>query len=197
MENNLNNQKKSVSLYFILMLVIIALMIVPSFLSSRGDSYTRGNLTADIKSGNVIQVVIEPSKQTPTGAVEVYLKNGSTKVMYVTNVSNIEDYVRELGIEPFVDKVEEESYFMTTILPIVICGVMVLFLVMMMNGGGGGSNAKMMNFGKSKARMTTDTKINFQNVAGLKEEREELVVAGAFGGEDVIIQRSHGRRLRR
>ena len=170
----MNNQRRGISLYFILMLVIIILMIIPNFLKGDETPYTRGNLESDISASKVKTVYITPNRQTPTGVVEVVLSGGSSKKMYVTDVREIEQYLLEKGIDPIVEKVSEESYFMTTLLPIIICAVIVIFLMMILNGGGGGANAKMMNFGKSRARLSSDTKKTFSDVAGLAEEREQL-----------------------
>ena len=171
----MNNQRKGISLYFILMLIIIVMLIVPSLISTGTDTYTRGNLEKDIEANNVTKVNIEPSRYAPAGSVEVTLSSGNIKTLYTTDVAEIEDYLREAGFDPVVSKVSEQSYFMTSILPIILCAVIVIFVMMLMNGGGaGGANAKMMNFGKSRAKMSTDTKVTFGDVAGLKEERAEL-----------------------
>ncbi|MCR4787073.1 MAG: ATP-dependent zinc metalloprotease FtsH [Lachnospiraceae bacterium] len=157
------------------MLVIIILMIVPNFLKNDDTTFTRGDLDSAIASSKVKTVYITPNRQTPTGVVEIVLTGGSSKKMYVTDVREIEQYLLDKNIDPVVEKVSEESYFMTTLLPIIICAVIVIFLMMILNGGGGGAaNAKMMNFGKSRARLSGDTKKTFQDVAGLTEEREQL-----------------------
>ena len=171
----MNNQRRGISLYFILMLIIIVMLIVPSLISTGTDTYTRGNLEKDIEANNVTKVSIEPSRYAPAGSVEVTLSSGNIKTLYTTDVAEVEDYLREAGFDPVVSKVSEQSYFMTSILPIILCAVIVIFVMMLMNGGGaGGANAKMMNFGKSRAKMSTDTKVTFGDVAGLKEERAEL-----------------------
>ncbi|MCR4989576.1 MAG: ATP-dependent zinc metalloprotease FtsH [Lachnospiraceae bacterium] len=157
------------------MIVIVALMIIPNFLKGDESPYTRGDFDKDIEANKVKAVYITPNRQTPTGSVEIVLNSGYSKKMYVTDVSEIEQYMIEKGIDPVIEKVSEESYFMTTLLPIIICAVIVMFLMMIMNGtGAGGANAKMMNFGKSRARLSGDTKKTFKDVAGLTEEREEL-----------------------
>ncbi len=170
----MNNQRRGISLYFILMLVIIILMIVPNFLKGDNTPYTRGDLDQAIESKRISRVYITPNRQTPTGVVSLEFVDGNTRKMYVTDVREIEQYLLDKGMDPIVEKVSEESYFMTTLLPIIICSVIVIFLMMLLNGGGGGANAKMMNFGKSRARLSNDTKKTFSDVAGLTEEREQL-----------------------
>ena len=170
----MNNQRRGISLYFILMLVIILLMIVPNFLKGENTPYTRGDLDAAIESKRLAKVYITPNRQTPTGMLELEFTDGNTRKMYVTDVREMEQYLLDKGLDPIVEKVSEESYFMTTLLPIIICAVIVIFLMMLLNGGGGGANAKMMNFGKSRAKLSGDTKKSFQDVAGLTEEREQL-----------------------
>ena len=156
------------------MLVIIILMIVPNFLKGDNTPYTRGDLDAAIESKRLVKVYITPNRQTPTGMLDLEFVDGNTRKMYVTDVCEMEQYLLDKGLDPIVEKVSEESYFMTTLLPIIICAVIVIFLMMLLNGGGGGANAKMMNFGKSRAKLSGDTKKSFQDVAGLTEEREQL-----------------------
>ena len=171
----MNGQRKGISLYFILLVLVIAIMLIPNFFSANQPTYTRGALEKDIANSNVAAVSIEPNKQTPTGNVTVTLKDGNTRVLYVSDVNVIEDYLRQNGIDPFVEKVQQDSYFLTILLPIIICCVVVVFIIILVsNGGGGGANAKMMNFGKSRAKMISDVKTSFKDVAGLKEERAEL-----------------------
>ena len=171
----MNNQRKGISLYFILMVLVIAIMLIPNLLSGNQPAYTRGNLEADIANQKIVAVSIEPNKQTPTGSVTVTLKDGNSRTMYVSDVTQIEEYLREQNLDPLVKKVQEDSYFLTILLPIIICAVVVVFIIIMItNGGGGGANAKMMNFGKSRAKMQSDVKTSFKDVAGLREERAEL-----------------------
>ena len=166
------NQKRGVSLYFILMLIAIAIMVIPMFLPSSRTKITRNDLDEAIKSKSVVSVSIQPGKITPTGEVEIVLVNGEKAVMYVTDVSATENYLIEKGLNPIVLQVEQDSWFTTNLLPLLICVVVMVLMMTMMTGGGG--NSKMMNFGKSRARMSTDSKIRLNDVAGLAEEKEEL-----------------------
>ena len=169
------NQKRGISIYFILMLVVVFLFIVlPMFFNGNQGTYTRGQLETDIAQKNVAAAVIEPEQISPTGKVTFSMVSGEKKVMFVTDVTEIEKYLTEKGIDPYIAEVARDSWFLTNLLPLLICVVLMVFLMTIMTGGGGGSNAKMMNFGKSRAKMSTDSKIKLKDVAGLDEEKEEL-----------------------
>ncbi len=131
-------------------------------------------VTSD-KLGNV---VVNQNKNVPTGRVEMELKDkvGEIKYLYVSDVNEVQDYLQEKNISYEMPDVHEDSWFVTVVVPVVLTllGVMLIFTVM--NRQSGGANAKAMNFGKSRARMSMggDKNITFSQVAGLKEEKEEL-----------------------
>ena len=133
-----------------------------------------------IGSDNVETVTVSQKKNVPTGRVEIQVdtKNDedSVKYLYVSDVNEIQNYLKEKKIDYEMPDVPQDSWFATTIVPmlLVLGGVLLIFLLM--NRQGGGANAKAMNFGKSRARLSTDVerKITFGQVAGLKEEKEEL-----------------------
>ena len=133
-----------------------------------------------IVSDNVETVTVSQNKNVPTGRVEIQVdtKNDedSVKYLYVSDVNEIQNYLKEKKIDYEMPDVPQDSWFATTIVPmlLVLGGVLLIFLLM--NRQGGGANAKAMNFGKSRARLSTDVerKITFGQVAGLKEEKEEL-----------------------
>ena len=108
------------------------------------------------------------------------LKNGEQRQFYVTDVKEVEEILRDSSIDPVISDVPQDSVFMSTVFPSLLVAGIVIFVFMWMNrqmsGGGGGSNAKMMNFGKSRAKMTSpdEKKVTFSNVAGLDEEKEDL-----------------------
>ncbi|MCQ2497858.1 MAG: ATP-dependent zinc metalloprotease FtsH [Lachnospiraceae bacterium] len=159
------------------MIAVLAIMIVPNLLMDNQSKYSKAELKSDIANGAIAEAYISPSKVSPTGEVNFILKSGTKKVLYVNNVSETEKYLEEAGIpRVVVNKVEEDSWFMDNLLPLLICVVLMVFLMSVMSGGGGGNstNAKMMNFGKSRAKMTTESKITFKDVAGLKEEKEQM-----------------------
>ena len=168
------------NLIFILLLGALLLMVWSSSMNQMQDNYTRGALEKDLAEGNVSSAVISQNKETPTGSVTVMLKGGDSRTVYVTNVEEAIQLFEDSGIDPIVRDVPKESWFMNSMLPVLIVGVVIMvFFFMMMNaqnaGAGAGSN-KMMNFGKSRARMSvgSENKMTLKEVAGLKEEKEEL-----------------------
>ena len=168
-------RSRGLSVYFVVMLVLLALLVVPSFMDNNRIEYTRGELMNDLEAGRVVSADITPSRQTPTGEVTVTLESGLEKTLYVTNVSEIEQFLISFNIDPNVEKVQEENWFLTSILPMLVSVVVLIVFFTMMNGQNGGSNAKMMNFGKSRAKLSVgDGTITLKDVAGLQEEKEEL-----------------------
>ncbi len=171
----MNKKSRGLGVYFVVMLFLLALLIIPSFMDNNRIEYTRGELMEDLQAGNVLGADIQPSRQTPTGEVTVALNNGLKKTLYVTDVSEIEELLISFNVDAYVEKVQEESWFMTSVLPMLIALVLFFVFFMIMNGQSSGTNSKMMNFGKSRAKMSMgDGKITLNEVAGLKEEKEEL-----------------------
>ena len=118
----------------------------------------------------------------PTGSVIVDTTDSGQKKVYVTDVNQAIELLNKYDIDITTQDVPGDNVFLTTLLPVLLTGALVIFLIMMMNrqmaGGGGGGNAKMMNFGKSRARMSSpddNKKVTFDKVAGLQEEKEDLV----------------------
>ncbi len=158
----------------ILMLVIFGI----NRLSERTEDYSQEQMMQDLTAGNITQVVITPNSETPTGVVQVVLKNGAVRKLYVTNVEDAEDLIRSYNIAPVIQDVKRESWLMTNLLPMLIVLVVGIFLLMVFFGPNdqAAGNNRMMNFGRSRAKMSKDdNKVNFDSVAGLKEEKEELV----------------------
>ncbi len=172
----MNKKTRGSNSYFILILLLMALLIIPSFLDSGRVEYTRGELVKDLEAGNIVYASISPGKETPTGEVDIVFKDVPSKTLYVTDVTEIEELLISYGIDPQVKKVEEENWFLTSVFPVLLIVIVMFFFFMMMQGhSGGGSNSKMMNFGKSRAKLSLgDGKITLKDVAGLKEEKEDL-----------------------
>ncbi|WP_289301192.1 ATP-dependent zinc metalloprotease FtsH [Sporofaciens musculi] len=131
-----------------------------------------------VTSDSLGKVVVNQNKNVPTGRVELKIKDkeGELKYLYVSDVNEVQDYLKEKNVSYEMPDVHEDSWFVTVVMPVVLTllGVMLIFTVM--NRQSGGANAKAMNFGKSRARMSMggDKNITFSQVAGLKEEKEEL-----------------------
>ena len=172
----MTKNKQSFNLTFFLILAIVFFMMFSEGLKKTDDSYTRGALLADLEAGKVVAATVQPNEEAPTGSVKLLLQGGEYKTIYVTDVNEIQEVLRSYELDPVVKDIPRESWFSAYGIPLLLAVGIGLFLVYMMNmQGGGGTNAKMMNFGKSRAKMSTgDNKINFESVAGLKEEKEEL-----------------------
>ncbi len=142
------------------------------------ENYTKGQFISDMEAGNVVSVEIQLNSETPTGALDIELKNGEGKTLYVTDIKEMEELVRSYGFDPMVYDVHREGWVLNTLIPMLIVIVVGVFLFMMINAqnmNASVGNAKMMNFGKSRAKMSMgDKKITFEQVAGLKEEKEDL-----------------------
>ena len=147
-----------------------------NLLSGREEEYTRAEFIADLDAGNVSEIVIQPNGEAPTGYLEIQMKNGLNHKLYATDITELETLVREYGFDPVVNDIERENWFLTYMLPMLVVLAVGVFLFMMMNAQqAGGGNGKMMNFGKSRAKMSMGNKsVTFAQVAGLKEEKEEL-----------------------
>ena len=164
--------------YFIFLIVLLIVVFSVNMVARKNqrDNYTRTELLQDMESKRITTIELTPNKETPTGYLEVLLTNGTVKRLYVTDITEAEALVRSYGIEPTVKDVPREGWVLTTLVPLLIVLAVGVFLFMMVNTqNANGSSAKMMNFGKSRARMSLgDKNINFTQVAGLKEEKEEL-----------------------
>ena len=146
------------------------------------NSYSQQDFYESVQNNEVESVYIHPNKEYPTGRVSVDLANGNSVQFYALDVKEIQDFLgdySEIALE--VGDVPGDNIFLSSVLPIILVAGMAFFLISMMSrqmsgGGGGGTNAKMMNFGKSRAKMTVneENKVTFKDVAGLEEEKEDL-----------------------
>ncbi len=146
------------------------------------NSYSQQDFYESVQNNEVKSVYIHPNKEYPTGRVSVDLTNGDSVQFYALDVKEIQDFLgdySEIALE--VGDVPGDNIFLSSVLPIILVAGMAFFLISMMSrqmsgGGGGGTNAKMMNFGKSRAKMTVneENKVTFKDVAGLEEEKEDL-----------------------
>ena len=173
--------------FYILIAAIIGIVIFTIRQNSgTGEDYSYARFVEDLKNNNVSSVVIYQNAEAPSGRISVLLNDRKESVTtYVTDVREVEKAVAEYNIsqkgeiELVTKDVKRESIFLTTILPFIIISIIVIFIfVMLTRGSAGAGNAgnKMMNFGKSRARMMgpNDKKITFKEVAGLADEKEEL-----------------------
>ena len=167
---------RTINSYFIFIILLVMVIVGLNLLSSREEEYTRAEFIADLDAGNVSEIVIQPNGEAPTGYLEIQMKNGLDHKLYATDITELETLVREYGFDPVVNDIERENWFLTYMLPRLVVLAVGVFLFMMMNAQqAGGGNGKMMNFGKSRAKMSMgDKSVTFAQVAGLKEEKEEL-----------------------
>ena len=162
-------------LLFLGFLLVISMVLKQA---SRNTDFTEQDFEQALSQKQVIEVHIQPNREVPTGKVIVKTKDGRDKSFYSLDVKEVQEMVEEAGISRiYVGEVPRDNLFMSSILPLLITGGMIIFVITMMNRQmSGGGNNKMMNFGKSRARMSTDAdkKVTFKDVAGLQEEKEEL-----------------------
>ncbi len=175
----MNNNKRGFRGYLIFMFIIVAIVIVLNIVRNTQTPYSYDQFMNDLEQGKIVEVSIVPSTTGETGYVSADLGTGSAKRLYVTSVSEIEKIIRENGYDPTVKDGFWNAWTFNTLIPLVVIVVAIIFMFIMLfvgtaGAGGGGSNSKMMNFGKINAEVIKDGKINFENVAGLKEEKEEL-----------------------
>ena len=171
----MNKNGKSLYTYFIVILILLGLTLFISTLSEKEDVYTKAELLADLDGKRVSHVEIQPNKETPTGAVKVYLNDGRSRVAYVSDVKEIEILMADYEIDPVMRDVPKENWFLTYMLPVLSVLIIGIFLFALMNSQNSGGNGKMMNFGKSRAKLSLgEGKITLKDVAGLKEEKEDL-----------------------
>ena len=162
-------------IFILLMLILIATAVRLPY-ARQADKVTNQDFVRILDDGQAAEVAIHQNPQTPTGEVVITLTDGQVKRLYVTDVKDTQKLLDDHQMEYVVMDVPQENYLVTIILPFMLSIVVVVIIIMVMNrsAGGGGANARMMNFGKSRARMSRDSKVNFSNVAVLVEEKEEL-----------------------
>ncbi len=161
-----------------IMMIFILIQFVRGTYGQPQNYYTQEAYEKDLQNSQVVSVEIVPNQETPTGSAVVTLSGGAVRTLYATDITKTEELTRENGIEPVVDDVPRESWFMTSVLPMLLVAVVCLLFFYMMSAqqmGGGGANAKMMNFGKSRAQLANEKdRVTFQDVAGLEEEKSDL-----------------------
>lgn len=165
--------------YFVILIMMAFIWYFVSTLGTNKTDYNYTDFLSDLEEGKVKEVVINQNEQVPTGYLEIRLDGSNSKtIVYVTDVNDVIERMMAAEFEKYsVSDVEGESIFLTTILPLGISIVAILFIFMLFsNQAAGGGNGKMMNFGKSRAKLMSENskKVTFADVAGLAEEKEEL-----------------------
>ncbi len=167
---------KGINIYFVIIAILLLVTVWVSTIQDRSDQYTKGELISQLEEGQVIAVEIQPNAQVPTGTLTITLKDNTIRTLHVSDVVEMEDLLAQYNIDPMVEDVPQENWFLTYMLPILLVVIFCVFLFVMFNAqnannSGGG---KMMNFGKSRARLSTGGDITLKDVAGLEEEKEDL-----------------------
>ena len=172
----MNRNAKGLGFYLIVVLLILLLLTYFRGGLEASQSWNYDQLEEAITQEEVVKVEITPNQEVPTGSLKVLLSDGNVKYVNVTDITKAESELREHeNIDVEIEDVERSSVWIS-ILPSLLIGIVLVFVFTMMNRQAGGGNSKMMNFGKSRARMITpDAKrVTFDDVAGLQEEKEEL-----------------------
>ncbi len=178
----MDKRYRSFGVYVILVIVIALLLMVRAGAGSvpRESAYTEVALTQDLEDGNLGNVQILPNREVPSGEVRVALKDGTEKKMFTADVNQVVEILKEHGFGNYqMAEVPEENWLLSILPMLLMFGIVFIFYIVMTShaqAGSGGGGAKMMNFGKSRAKMTTgeNKKVTFGNVAGLREEKEDL-----------------------
>ena len=170
----------------ILLVVFLAVYMFGNYFAEKNlmsgsgsSSYSYERLESDIAKNKVKSIEVVQNAQVPTGSAIVKLNDGEKKVAHVTDVNKVIDLAQQYKVSCQVDDVKSsDAGWLSMILPWIVIGVIMMFMFGMISrasGGGGGGN-KMMNFGKSRAKMQDpeSQNIRFDQVAGLQEEKEEL-----------------------
>ncbi len=173
----MNRNAKGLGFYLVIGVIILLLLMTFRGGLEASQTWNQKEYEEALTNGEVVRVDITPNQEVPTGTLRVVLTDGDVKYVNVADVKEEQDRLMEYSaIETNMESVRRDSVFLTVFLPTLVVGAVVVIVFMMMNRQAGGGNAKMMNFGKSRARMITpDAKrVTFKDVAGLQEEKEEL-----------------------
>ncbi len=163
----------------VLLVAVVVLEYGRGLVDNSGPAYNRASLERDVQADRVLYAVITPNSETPTGQVRVSFKDETTDAsFYSTDVVDIEKYLTEKGVSVEVKDVPSENVLISGIIPIIVGLIVMVFIFSLFSNiqSQGSGNSKMMNFGKSRARMSTgeENKVTLNEVAGLKEEKEQL-----------------------
>lgn len=162
--------------FLIMMLVLLAFAFKFTSTAGSGDRLTYQEFLQVLDTEKVEEAVISQNPQAPTGTVTLTLEGDRIARQNVSDVKEAEQLLRDRNIDYAVEGVPQENTMLTVVMPFILSIVVVIVIITVMNRGaaGNGANARMMNFGRSRARLSRDSKVNFSRVAGLEEEKEEL-----------------------
>ena len=174
----MSKQLKGIVVWLIVLVLMVAGLSYLGEKLQTQNNYSYKELEQDLENHQVSEAVIHQNQQTPTGQLIVVLTNGRNKDMYIDDVKEVRQMLENANVSYQMTDVPKESKLLSVGVPIASLGVMVILLFMLMgrNAGSSGGGSKMMNFGKSRAQMTTTSgkRFTFRDVAGLQEEKEDL-----------------------
>ena len=177
MNTNSKRGFRGFGFYAILVLVVILIWYGLTGNTST-SSYTRAEFEKALQKGNVTYVKVEQNREVPTGSLKIKLKDGTQQYMYSSDINEMQTLMDQNKFDNYVvEDVPAESWIMTLLPYLLIFGAFfILFMIMNNNAAANSGGSKMMNFGKSRAKLSTeeDNKMSFANVAGLREEKEDL-----------------------
>ena len=151
----MNRQPGRIGLYLVLIVMLVAGYFYLNNQVASQSNYTMDKLEQAAQDGRVTSATLYQNREVPTGSVAAEIEGEGQKKVNVTDVNTAQEILEKYDIHPDVRDVPQESVFLTSLLPVIITGVFIVFMFIMMNRqmSGGGGNSKMMNFGKSRARM--------------------------------------------
>ena len=171
----MKKQTKGLGFYFVIALMIGMIWYMIATIGSDKTEYNYSDFIVDLQEENIKEVTISQNMEVPTGFMIIELKDSKKVTLYISDVNQAMADLRANDFEDYKLKdVEGENIFVEIIIPFGIALVMVVIIIVMLNGQGAGGGGKMANFGKSRAKMSIDSKTTFNNVAGLAEEKEDL-----------------------
>lgn len=174
----MNKNGRGFNMVFSLLLVILLIFWFSGTLQRMEDTCTQEEFHQLLDEGQISGAVVRQNREVPTGSIQINLKSGDEKILVVSDINPVLAELTDAGVSAIIRDVPGENVFMTSILPalIMVGGVLLIFMMMNAQNAQANGGGKMMNFGKSRARMSVagDTKITLKDVAGLKEEKEDL-----------------------
>lgn len=177
-EDAVNKNGRGFNMVFSFLLVILLIFWFSGTLQRMEDTCTQEEFHQLMDEGQISGAVVRQNREVPTGSIQINLKSGDEKILVVSDINPVLAELTDAGVSAIIRDVPGENVFMTSILPalIMVGGVFLIFMMMNAQNAQANGGGKMMNFGKSRARMSMagDTKITLKDVAGLKEEKEDL-----------------------
>lgn len=172
----MKKQMKGFGIYVIILLMVMAAFYYIAIYNKDTDNYNYSDFIEDLDKNEVKEVTVYQNKEVPTGKIVVKLKDGDRHSIQVASAADTEERLIKLGVPYNMKDVEKENIIWELLPYVVMIVIAIIFISLLTAQTGGGGGGKMMNFGKSRAKMATDMgkRVKFENVAGLHEEKEEL-----------------------